>query len=435
MAAGGNIPVIFILDEYRPASHVSLWESEMSKAEGSSATASAWRIAMILLGIAATPVLLSSASLGGQLSDSDLVTVVAIGGLILAVIAAITISVGEKARLPTYGIVKYPFGEKGAVAINLLLAVSLFGWISVTANMFGNSVHDLLGELGMNVPVPILVVIGCVIFVASTAFGFAVLGKVAQFAVPVIALVLCYILYVATHGAASVSANVSGMNRGVAVSSVVGTIIVLVATLPDFGSFVHNRKHGVIAAVVTFLVVYPLLYWAGATPSALTGKNSLIAAMAVFGALVPAGLLTGNAGNMFQGTLVVSTLVPRFPKWQITVVLGILAAIVGCMNIMSWFIPFLLFLGIATPPVAGIYIADFFLYRRGGYDATVLARESQVKLLTFVAWIAGSLVGFATVKGILVLTTIPSLDSILTACVCYVILSRFMPARARVTPM
>jgi cytosine permease len=397
----------------------------MRKTEANLATAPAWRIAMIMLGIAATPVLLSSGSLGSQLSGSDLLVVVAIGSVILSVIAAITISVGEK----------------GAVAINLLLAVSLFGWIAVTANMFGNSVHDLLAQFGIEVPASLLVVAGCVIFVASTAFGFEVLGRVAQFAVPVIAVVLCYVVYIATYGQASVSTGLSSMNRGVAVSSVVGTIIVLVATLPDFGSFVHNRKHAVIAALLTFLLVYPLLYWAGATPSALTGKDSLLAAMMVFGALLPAGLLmvfvtlTANAGNMFQGTLVVSTLVSRFPKWQITIVLGILAAIVGCMDIMSWFIPFLLFLGIATPPVAGIYIADFFLYRRAGYDETRLASEPQIKLLTFVAWIAGSLVGFATVKGILTLTTIPSLDSILTACVCYAVLSRLAPAREQVAPM
>ncbi len=71
--------------------------------------------------------------------------------------------------------------------------------------------------------------------------------------------------------------------------------------------------------------------------------------MAVFGAVLPAALLlifacvTGNAGNMFRGTLVVSTLLTRFPKWQITVALGILSAIVGSMDIMAWFIPFLLF--------------------------------------------------------------------------------------------
>ena len=402
----------------------------MRKTEESIDTASGLRIAMILLGIAVTPVLLSSSSLGNQLSSSNLVTVVILGGLILTILAAITISVGEKARLPTYGIVKYAFGEKGAVAINILMAISLFGWIAVTANMFGHSVHDLLTQHGITFPVPLLVMAGCVIFVASTAFGFAVLGKVAQVAVPIIALVLCYILYIATQSEVTAPAEVVSMNTGVAVSTVVGTIIVLVATLPDFGSFVHNRKHALIAAAMTFLIAYPLLYWAGATPSALSGQGSLLGAMAVFGAVLPGALLlifacvTGNAGNMFQGTLVVSTLLTRFPKWQITIALGILSAIVGSLDIMAWFIPFLLFLGIATPPVAGIYIADFFLYRRDGYQESVLTKEPQIKVLTFVAWILGATVGFMTVKGLFTLTSIPSVDSIIVACIAFVLLSR-----------
>lgn len=398
--------------------------------ENATSTASGFHVAMILLGIAVTPVLLSSSSLGNQLSSANLISVVTIGGLILTILAAVTICVGEKARLPTYGIVKYAFGERGAVAINILMAISLFGWIAVTANMFGHSVHDLLAQHGVDLPTPLWVTLGCMIFVASTAFGFAVLGKIAQIAVPVIALVLCYILYAATHGQAPMLDSMNQMNTGVAVSTVVGTIIVLVATLPDFGSFVHNRKHALIAAGITFLIAYPLLYWAGATPSALSGQGSLLSAMAVFGAVLPAALLlifaciTGNAGNMFQGTLVVSTLLTRFPKWQITLVLGLLAAIVGSMDIMAWFIPFLLFLGIATPPVAGIYIADFFLYRQNGYDETVLSNESQVKICTFVAWLLGSAVGFMTVNDVMTLTTIPSIDSILVACVGYACLSR-----------
>lgn len=71
----------------------------MRKTEESMNTASGLRIAMILLGIAVTPVLLSSSSLGNQLSSSSLVTVVLLGGLILTILAAITISVGEKASL------------------------------------------------------------------------------------------------------------------------------------------------------------------------------------------------------------------------------------------------------------------------------------------------------------------------------------------------
>lgn len=407
----------------------------MRKTNESGDTAPAPRVALILLGIAVTPVLLSSSSLGNQLSGPALYKVIAIGSLILAILASITISIGNIARMPTYGIVKFAFGEKGAHAINVLLAVSLFGWIAVTANMFGHSVHDLLAQHGVQVPAPVLVALGCVIFVASTAFGFSVLGKIAQFAVPVIALVLCYVLSVALKSNAPVASALGSMSPGTAVSTVVGTIIVLVATLPDFGSFTHNRRHAIAAALLTFLIAYPLLYWAGATPSALTGQSSLLAAAAVFGAALPAALLlifatvTGNAGNMFQGTLVVHTLYSRQPKWRITLALGVLAAIVGSMDIMSWFIPFLLFLGIATPPVAGIYIADYFLYRRQGYNHAVLQREAKVKLSTFAAWLAGSLVGFATVKGFFSLTSIPSLDSIAVGCLCYMLLSRLATAK------
>ncbi|CAN7310318.1 hypothetical protein [Caballeronia sp. 15715] len=55
-----------------------------------------------------------------------------------------------------------------------------------------------------------------------------------------------------------------------------------------------------------------------------------------------------------------------------------------------------------------------------------LAREKNllVKVLTFVAWIFGSLVGFMTVKGVFSFTSIPSLDSIIVACACYAIFSR-----------
>lgn len=389
-------------------------------------TASGAQITMILLGIIVTPVLLASSSLGSQLTLGSATAVIAVGSLILTILAVINIAIGEKARLPTYGIVKYSFGSKGAIAINIIMAISLFGWIAVTANMFGHSVHDLLAtQFQLELPVSIIVALGCVIFVAATAFGFEALGKVSKFAVPIIILLMFIILYMALTTSVTAVSKFSNLSFGAAVSSVVGTIIVLVATSPDFGSFVHNRKHAILAGVLTFGLAYPVLFLVGAIPGSMTSQGSLLAAMAIIGSTLPAAILlvfaciTGNVGNMFQGTLVVSTLFTKFPKWQITVVLGILAAIVGSMDIMALFIPFLLFLGIATPPIAGIYIADFFINRRDGYDELSLKNDPAIKPLTFVAWIVGSLVGFCTVKGWFTLSGIPSLDSLIIASVGY----------------
>lgn len=394
-------------------------------------TASGFQIAMILLGILVTPVLLASSSLGSQLTLGTAAAVIAVGSIILTVLAVINISIGEKAHLPTYGIVKYSFGSKGATAINIIMAISLFGWIAVTANMFGHSVHDLLAtQFNLDLPVPVIVAFGCIIFVASTAFGFEALGKVSKFAVPIIALLMFVILYLALNSSAPVAEKLSSLSFGAAVSSVVGTIIVLVATSPDFGSFVRNRKHAVLAGILTFGLAYPVLFLVGAVPGSMTSEGSLLAAMAVIGTTLPAAILlvfaciTGNAGNMFQGTLVVSTLFSQFPKWKITVALGILATIVGSMDIMAWFIPFLLFLGIATPPISGIYIADYFINRRKGYNEASLENDPAIKPSTFVAWGVGSFVGFCTVNGWFTLTGIPSLDSILIASLGYFLFSR-----------
>ncbi|MDE1242890.1 cytosine permease [Vibrio aestuarianus] len=396
-------------------------------------TASGFQIAMILLGILVTPVLLASSSLGSQLELGNAAMIIAVGSLILTVLAVINISIGEQARLPTYGIVKFSFGKQGAIAINVIMAISLFGWIAVTANMFGHSVHDLLSGFGLSIPVPVLVAIGCVIFVASTAAGFEMLGKVSKMAVPVIVALMFVVLFVATDADVASTEKLQQLPFGTAVSSVVGTIIVLVATSPDFGSFVHNRKHAIITGALTFGLAYPVLFFVGAVPSSLTSQGSLLGAMALIGTTLPAAILlifacvTGNAGNMFQGTLAVSTLFTNIAKWKITVALGVLATILGSMDIMGWFIPFLLFLGIATPPIAGIYIADFFINRRQGYDESLLEKEAAVKPMTFVAWGIGALVGFATVNGMFTLTGIPSVDSILVASLGYALLCRTKP--------
>ncbi|QFY10086.1 hypothetical protein GBF35_28660 [Nonomuraea phyllanthi] len=69
--------------------------------------------------------------------------------------------------------------------------------------------------------------------------------------------------------------------------------------------------------------------------------------------------------------------------------------------------------GIAAPPVAGIVIAGFVLYRRNGYDTGALSYGVAVRLPTFVAWAGGSVVGYLTAYGTFSLTRIPSIDSLL----------------------
>ncbi|TDL78300.1 cytosine permease [Palleronia sediminis] len=408
-----------------------------SESEDNANTASGISVALIMLGIVLTPALLAAAGVGSSLAPGDIVPVVLTGGVILAVLSMITLTIGAVSRRTTYELVKFPFGRKGSVVINWVMAISLSGWIVVTSSSFAQSLAGLTDGTVLDLPAPVWVVIGTAIFVAATAFGFEALGKIARFAIPVAVVILAYIIFQVIGSDAELAAVDATMPFGVAVSSFVGTVMVLVTLSPDMGSFARNGNHARLAALLTFGVAYVLLFAAVAYPSALTGEGSLLGSTALLGGALAASLLlafacfTSNAGNMFQGTLAYSALFPGIEqKWKITVGLGVATAIIAFFPILSYLVPFLLFLGIATPPVAGIYIADYFTHRKGGYRETALDNEADLKPIAFVAWLLGSATGLATVNGLFTLTLIPSLDSLLIASASYVVFGKLFGQNA-----
>lgn len=162
--------------------------------------------------------------------------------------------------------------------------------------------------------------------------------------------------------------------------------------------------------------------------------------MAVIASALPAIVLiliasiSANAGNMFQGTLALSTLLPKVRKhWKITVGLGVAAAILGSLDASAWLPSFLLFLGIAAPPVAGIVIVDFFQYRLRGYDPSLLKRERSIHWEVFGVWLIASVVGYLTAYGVFSLTQIPSIDSILISAILYGLLGLLAGKRTSTT--
>ncbi|MBV8647887.1 cytosine permease [Paludibacterium sp.] len=395
------------------------------------ATVPGFRIALIILGIAMSPVLLAASTLGSRLVLHDALYAIVSGSLVLCAIGCMTGWVGVSARMNTYQIVRFAFGTRGSRAINALFALALFGWTAVTANSFGHALQDLLALAGWQAPMLPLVLVGGVLFIGATAFGFEVLDNIALVAIPVLLLMLAWNLQ-RFFAAAPFSGHdhIGTMSLGVATSSVVGTFMILATTMPDFASLVHNRRHALIGAILALGVAYPALFIAGAVPCALSGKVTLVGAMALAGMALPAVLMllvatiTGNAGNLFQATLVTATFVKWLPKPKITLLLGVLACLLGSFDILSWFIPFLLFLGIAVPPIAGIYLTDYVLHRRGGYDEAALARQPAVPVATFVIWGVATLIGLMTSHELLTLTAIPSLDALLTAAALYALKSK-----------
>ena len=82
-------------------------------------------------------------------------------------------------------------GAAAARVINLLLAVALFGWYGVTAQLFGQAVQNAVIEIyGFDWGVLPYTIVGSLLMVLTTVWGFKALDKLALFAVPLMMLFL-----------------------------------------------------------------------------------------------------------------------------------------------------------------------------------------------------------------------------------------------------
>jgi len=123
--------------------------------------------------------------------------------------------------------------------------------------------------------------------------------------------------------------------------------------------------------------------------------------------------------NLYSSILTLSTIATRTRGW----VLGVVAAVIGLAatlaGVMEHFFEFVILMGVAATPVAGIYIADFFLIRRQNYQLADLEREPAIKPVAFIAWGLGTLIGYLGSEELLTLSGVPALDSVTVAFLSY----------------
>jgi cytosine permease len=201
----------------------------------------------------------------------------------------------------------------------------------------------------------------------------------------------------------------------------VGSFIVGATIMPDLCRYARRRWEGVAAAAVSLGIVFPAVFFSAMIPSLATGQKDLILIMMGLGMGLPALVLiifatwSTNSHNLYATSLTLSSIFPSFPKWKITIAAGIIGTILAALGIMDYFIDFLLFLGITIPPIAGIYVADFFFVRGRNYDVADIAHRPDWNWVAFGAWVLASGIGIATAQGLFTLTSIPACDSIVAA--------------------
>ena len=390
---------------------------------------SGWRVAMVIVGFAITlPLMLTGSRMGLALGVGNALQAFVAGGLILMAAGSLTAMVAADARLSTYKILEFSFGRSGAKLVSAVLALTLFGWYGVTAALFGDALRAVVADIhGVHLHTVTGIVVGSALMIAVTVFGFRALDLLSVIAVPLLVTFLLVLVAQTVGEVAGKSGQSTGeIELGVAVSMVVGTYIVGVVLVPDLCRYARSVRQGVLAIVAALGVGLPFVLAASAVPSVAANDDDLVAIMVKLGLGAPALFVivfatwTSNANNLYSTSLGLAAVVERVAKWKITVAAGIVGTLVAIGGITDYFMPFLLALGIAIPPVAGIYLVDYFVVQ--GQDLYAERRAADVSPFNpaaFAAWLLATATGAVTASDWFALTRIPACDSLLVAGLLY----------------
>ena len=383
---------------------------------------SGFRIALVYVGVAITlPAFLVAAEVFSGLGLIRGAITLGVTGAVLFAVASATMVIGARTRRSTYAIVQHVFGRWPAIGVNLLLALVMLGWFAVTVSLFADALSGALFNIfGWSPATGVLKATGSVVMIALTLYGFKAIDQLSRFVVPLLAIVLvwAFVRTVSAHGLETLAAfEPSGgqiSTIGMGVSILVGAFMAGVTIVPDIARFARSPSQAVLASLLSFGLATQLVFFFAGVPSLATGDKEFVANLISVGFGWPAlfvvifATITTNINNLYSVSLGVRQVLKQTKDYQITLATGLGGMISALAGIENAFIPFLIFLGVAIPPVAGVYIADFFTGDRVDDDSPTPA----IKWLALCAWVVGSAIAYGGSEGYWKLSGAPAVDGL-----------------------
>lgn len=407
------------------------------------------RIAVIIIGIGITlPAFLVGAEIVSSLGLVASVLALATAGIILAAIATLAMLVGARTHLSTPAIIRLTFGHAGSKFVNAFLASTLLGWYGVTVILFARAAGRAIESVGWakaGVSPMLLVAFGSALMALTTIFGFRAIDRLSRVAVPLLALMLVAAVALAVQGidwTESMGLQPSLghgtiYSIGSGASLIIGGFMVGVTITPDLSRFARRDSDAVKGALLSYGSGSQLVLFMTGVPALATGEKDLIVTMSMLGLGLPAlavlllATWTTNVNNLYSASLGFAQVLPRWRDWLITLAAGIAGTALAVVIGMEHFVGFLIFLAVAIPPIAGIYITDFFLLRRFAKLPSASEPVPNWNATAFAAWLAGSGVGTYEALNKVSASGVPALDTVIVAAAAFYLFSRWSSSKKK----
>jgi cytosine permease len=163
----------------------------------------------------------------------------------------------------------------------------------------------------------------------------------------------------------------------------------------------------------------PVLVWGELEPMTymvLMGFGGIALAVLVF------ATWTTNVINLYSTALASRASVPLGDYRSVVVVMGVIGTAAAIVGISDNLIDFLVVMGLLVPPVAGVYLADFFVFRRRDFSAAHLDDRPALRInAVLVAFGTGAL-SAAMFYADASITSLGALDSLFMSLLFYTLL-------------
>jgi cytosine permease len=393
-----------------------------------------WIIGLIIAGSGlALPVFYMGSQVMMNLGFEKGLMAIGLSTFALTALCTVTSIIGSRSRFTTYMILHFSFGDYGVKVINIIFGLTLIGWYSVGLELLAIAIQDTAAST-FDLPISkwwIIVSTG-VLTTITAIYGIKALERLANFVIPVLALFLCYVLYVTLQDISfSALFDIKPVKNELtffrAVSVLIGTSIYVPVLMADFSRFLPNDKQSRIAVAIGVLIGTPVALVLGGVPSLHTGEIDFMKVMQQYNLIIPAFVLLFlstwniNAVNLYSASLTGSTIVKNVGfKTMVGIcsTLGVGLALIGFSNYLFEFLEYMV---IVTPSISSIYIINFFWIRKQKYELDAIEKW---EFKGIISWIISSIVSFLTYYEVFTLTGAYFVDSLLVGALIYTILNR-----------
>lgn len=374
------------------------------------------------------------AVLGNSMTLAEAFTAITLASLLFGVLTFALGYAGMREGLPGSLLARWcGFGRHGSVLIGLLVAVSLLGWFGIQNAVFARSLsYALNGKLSFAESAALS---GTVLTLLVT-FGFKALRFTARIAVPLFIALVGWIFWHAFHGQSGQNIPPVIASQAITISAamtmVIGGAILASLMTPDLTRF---SRHGKEVFAITLLTILAGEYGVNGVAILIARELQTSDIIAIITQTTSSlGLLAVvfstlriNDLNLYSSTLGIANAIEGVtgykPRYQmITLLLGLLGTLCSVFGILDRFVDFLELLGVIFPPILGVMIVDYYVLKTDR-QTLALSRTSDALPATsqLIGWPAliASVAGAAT--GLLVERGVPVLNSMLVACVIYLL--------------